>query len=100
MARIALALPIHRQYLGLMHLSSLMKREGHEVRAFVAMTPGDLREIRDWHPDIVGLSALSGETPWVASTAARLEKLLPREVFVILGLTGLNPEGTEFKGVP
>ena len=101
MARIALALPIHRQYLGLMHLSSLMKREGHEVRAFVAMTPGDLREIRDWHPDIVGLSAQSGETPWVASTAARLEKLLPREVFVILGgmLPTFEPDTVGLSGL-
>jgi len=69
MARIAFVQNMAIQYLGIMYLSSLLKRTGHTVDVFIVGRDEDkaVREITSFKPDIVGFSLTTGNHQWALS---------------------------------
>ncbi len=100
MARIALVQATHTQLFGLMYLSAVARRAGHEVRVFVYSGDDVAQRIREYRPRVVGLTALSGEKAWALNTARAIKGALGAEAFVIGGgmLPTFEPEVVEQDG--
>ena len=82
--RIAFVHNLFVDHLGFYTLSSLARRDGHDVRVF--LTDRHLeRDLRAYAPDVVAFTAVTGNHLWAAQTAAELRVLLPRTFFVMGG---------------
>jgi radical SAM superfamily enzyme YgiQ (UPF0313 family) len=85
-ARIALCQEVLFEYTGYMSLSAVLKRDGHDVRLFLAAPfddDGFAAEVAGWRPDVVGFSVLTPGAPWVLRTAAALKARAPAALVVL-----------------
>jgi radical SAM superfamily enzyme YgiQ (UPF0313 family) len=74
--------------LGAMYIAAVLREAGHDVRIFEQGTDGDLerfrRSLRDYRPQVVGLSAITIEGRSMERLAAAARETLP-EVPIIVG---------------
>lgn len=70
---------------GVMYISSILKKCGHECDVFIAGLEKDvIRSVCDARPDLVGFSCITGFHNWVQRTAVDIKNVLSR-VPVIVG---------------
>jgi len=95
MARIAFVQNIAFEYLGVMYLSSVLKKKGHAVELFIVTGNEELviRDLVRFAPDIVGFSCTTGIHVWALEFAARLKESMPCRV--VLG----GPHPTYFPDI-
>ena len=86
MAKIAFIQNISYEYLGVMYLSAVLKKEGHEVEVFLYREEGKrnfLLELSRFRPDLVGFSCVTGNFNWAREFAFLVKEALP--VLTIFG---------------
>lgn len=78
MARVAFVQNLSFEYLGVMYLSSFLKKNGHEVEMFIVTGNGgkSIEEIAAFRPDIAGFSCTTGVHRWALDFAARIKQKL------------------------
>ena len=90
--RIALIQFVYYEYLGLMYLSSCLKRHGHAVEVFIPSSTRDtlLTELLAYRPDAIGFSVMSGHE----EAAIKLTRMIKTRAnaYVIFG----GPHPTHF----
>jgi len=70
-------------YLGIMSMSSVLKKNGHSVDVFVEGLHKDIiKDICDAKPDIIGFTCITGEHRWVEKRAAQIKKHLNVPIIV------------------
>lgn len=73
------------QSIGLMYLSSLVKKDGHTCRLFVEPLETDfLSEIFKFKPDIVGIGVITGAHHWALKVSEEIKKRC-KDILIILG---------------
>lgn len=79
MARIAFVQNIAFEYLGVMHLSAVLKKAGHEVEVFLLEQSEQslVRQVLDFEPSIVAFSCTTGVHHWAISFASLLKQARP-----------------------
>ncbi|HWR59499.1 MAG TPA: radical SAM protein [Thermodesulfovibrionales bacterium] len=84
MAKIAFVQNIAYEYLGLMQLSSVLKKNGHNVDVFIVSHNEDsiIREIEAYNPDLVGFSCTTGGHIWALGFADKLRRILHCKVIL------------------
>src|SRR4030042_3122863 len=74
------------EYLGIMSISGVLKKEGYETRLFINGFEKDLlKSLSEYKPDIVGLPVYSGSQGWVFDTASIIKKKLKNSIVVVGG---------------
>ncbi len=81
--RVALVNNLYVDQLGYFYIASALKAAGHEVRFFLTGRSLE-RELVAYDPQLVGLTAVTGNHLWAANTAWQIKQLLP-EAKTILG---------------
>lgn len=79
MARIAFVQNIAFEYLGVMHLSAVLKEAGHEVEVFLLEQSEQslARQALDFEPSLVAFSCTTGVHHWAISFASLLRQMRP-----------------------
>ena len=81
MAKIAFAQHMHFEYLGLMYLSSLLKKKGHRVEMFLPARSQTIdhfvKELAAFKPDLVGFPCTTGTHQWALQCAESIKHILP-----------------------
>jgi anaerobic magnesium-protoporphyrin IX monomethyl ester cyclase len=73
------------QNIGIMYVSSMLKSKSHLCRLFIEHLEKDfINAVSAYHPDIIGLSVITGAHHWVLAIASCLKKILP-DALIILG---------------
>ncbi len=82
MARIAFVQNIAFEYLGVMYISSILKKYGHSAEAFVVGGNEDkvVEEIVGLNPQVVGFSCTTGAHIWALAFAEKIKKRLPCKI--------------------
>jgi len=65
------------EYMGLMSISAVLKKAGHEVEVFIdtyLRQDRFVKDIKRFNPDIVGLSILTPSVPWALNAVKRIKK--------------------------
>jgi len=76
------------EYMGPMYISALLKKHGHQCRLIIVSEHKDyLNGIREYDPDIIAFSTMTGPHKWVLETAEKVKKIIDKPV--ILG--GAHP---------
>ena len=76
------------EYMGPMYISALLKKHGHRCRLIIVSEHKDyLDEIREYDPDIIAFSTMTGPHKWVLETAEKVKTIVDKPV--ILG--GAHP---------
>ncbi|HTZ11837.1 MAG TPA: radical SAM protein [Candidatus Margulisiibacteriota bacterium] len=91
MARVAFVQNLAFEYLGVMYLSSLLKKNAHSVEAFIEHGQGMdkvLKELKSFDPQIIGFPCSSSSHQWVIAASRLCKKYLP-QARIILG--GAHP---------
>lgn len=74
MAKVAFVQKNINENLGVMYLSSYLKRSGHRTECFIELLERDLiRAVREYAPDVIGFTVMSGTHRWCIETARRLK---------------------------
>src|SRR4030042_3359792 len=74
------------EYLGIMSISGVLKKGGHETKVFInALEKNLLKSLSEYEPDIIGLPVYSGSQGWVFEIAANIKKKLKDSVVVVGG---------------
>jgi anaerobic magnesium-protoporphyrin IX monomethyl ester cyclase len=74
MARLAFIQRNPNENLGVMILIACLKRSGHEAGCFIAAEESDVVEaVREYAPDIIGFTTISGMHRWCIETARKLK---------------------------
>jgi len=75
MAKIAFVQNVFYEYLGIMHLSAMLKKYGHEVEVFIVSRDEKtaLNEIIAYKPDLIGFSCTTGGHVWALGFAEKLK---------------------------
>ena len=72
--------------LGVMYLSAYLKQAGHSVRVFIESLESDMDgEIKDYGPDLVCFSVITGCHLWAYETAKRIKGFMPGALIVMGG---------------
>jgi anaerobic magnesium-protoporphyrin IX monomethyl ester cyclase len=88
MARIAFVQNLGFEYLGVMYLSALLKKNGHSVEAFIEHGQGKEKlaeEVNGFAPDIIGFPCLSSSQEWVISMARFCKRKSPGARIILGG---------------
>lgn len=85
--RIAFVQFMHYEYLGIMYLSSCLKRHGHDTQAFIwagrGKTSAFLEELQRYRPDIAGFSIMTGSEHHALTLARELKRRM--KVYTVFG---------------
>jgi radical SAM superfamily enzyme YgiQ (UPF0313 family) len=69
--------------LGLMHMSSMLKRHGHECDALIGQSIGDFLPILQVErPDMIGFSVMTGMHQWARELSRQLKQAFPDTLIV------------------
>jgi radical SAM superfamily enzyme YgiQ (UPF0313 family) len=70
------------EYLGVMYISSILKKHGHMVEMFIVTNNEEkaIEEIISLEPDLVGFPCMTGVHRWALSFAGKLKKRTPCRV--------------------
>ena len=103
MARVALLQDTMIEYMGLMCISAVLKKAGHEVDVFFDNQRNDkkfLKEVAAFEPDVVGFSVLTPSIEWALNRARQVKSLAPH-VITVFGNVHIitKPETIEEEGV-
>jgi len=71
-ARVAFLQNIWFEWLGVMYLSSVLKKEGHDTDIFIGGKEKILRELKSYNPDIIAVSLMGIQNDWLKDVAAGL----------------------------
>jgi len=72
--------------LGVMYLSSYLKKGGHEIRVFIDSAEKELADkLKAYNPEIVCFSVISGTHLWTYQKAAEVKKILPHSLILLGG---------------
>lgn len=76
MAKIAFVQNMFFEYLGVMYMSSMLKKEGHAVEIFIVSGNGDseIKKILLYSPDLIGFSCTTGIHKWALEYAEKIKK--------------------------
>ena len=74
MAKVLFLQDVWIEYYGLMQLSGLLKRHGHEIDILFASEENTLKEIEKLKPDLIAYSCMSIQWNWVKSMSSFLKK--------------------------
>lgn len=88
MAKIAFVQNLAYEYLGVMYLSSLLKKNRHDTDIFIEHGQGMkelVEEIKRFSPDIVGLPCTTGMHHWVLAAASVLKSKFPGSKIILGG---------------
>jgi anaerobic magnesium-protoporphyrin IX monomethyl ester cyclase len=103
MARVALLQDTMVEYMGLMCISAVLKKQGHSVEVFWDDQRNEdrfLKEVAAFAPDIVGFSILSPSVKWALRLAGRIKRDAPHVITVFGNVHVITkPEIVEEDGV-
>ena len=94
MAKIAFVQNLMFEYLGTMHISSVLKKENHAVEVFIDNNQKPSRlinQLKKFNPSLVGFYTVTGSHRWAIAMAGLIKSYLP-EVKIIFG----GPHATFF----
>lgn len=74
MARIAFVQRLWTDHLGVMTVSSALRKRGHEARIFIWEGPRTLEQLRAFGPRVVGFPVTTGAHPWVQRVASSVRE--------------------------
>jgi len=81
MAKMAFVQHICFEYLGVMYVSSLLKKNGHQVEMFIPKRSQKIghivKELSAFKPDLVGFSCTTGTHKWALKCAEVIKHILP-----------------------
>jgi radical SAM superfamily enzyme YgiQ (UPF0313 family) len=81
MAKMAFVQHIRFEYLGVMYVSSLLKKNGHQVEMFIPKRSQKIghivKELSAFKPDLVGFSCTTGTHKWALKCAEAIKHILP-----------------------
>ena len=72
MARIAFLQNLWFEWLGIMYLSAVLKKEGHDVELFIGDKNKILKDLESYKPDVIGVSLMGTQNEWLRSVASHL----------------------------
>lgn len=77
-------------HLGLAYVAACLLRKGHEVRVIDAKSenldlPGVVERIRNWSPQLVGVTAMTHEVVHAAELCSAIKEVLPQTVAMVGG---------------
>ncbi len=72
MARIAFLQNLWFEWLGIMYLSAVLKKEGHDVELFIGDKNKILKDLESYKPDVIGVSLMGTQNEWLKSVASHL----------------------------
>ena len=72
MARIAFLQNLWFEWLGIMYLSAVLKKEGHEVELFIGDKDKILKDLTVFKPDVIGVSLMGIQNEWLRGVAKHL----------------------------
>lgn len=66
------------QNIGIMYLSAVLKSKGHVCELFIdSLEKNLISAVKNYQPDILGFSVITGAHHWALNTARRLKQVLP-----------------------
>ncbi|MDD5779197.1 MAG: cobalamin-dependent protein, partial [Candidatus Thermoplasmatota archaeon] len=71
--------------LGLLHLSSVLRQAGHQVRLAVAAVEDPLAVAREWQPNVLGYSVYTGSQTYYRDLNLAIKAALPGVLSVFGG---------------
>ena len=81
MAKIAFVQNLAFEYMGTMYLSSVLKQHSHQAEAFIGdMGPKMICQIRNYNPDLVGFSCVTGLHDWCLKAAREIKKSISAKI--------------------
>jgi anaerobic magnesium-protoporphyrin IX monomethyl ester cyclase len=80
-ARVAIVQDIYWEYLGVMYISSVLKRAGHQVEVFIERSDKDLiKGLLDFAPDITAFPVTTGMHVRAVETARAIKKSIDTKI--------------------
>ena len=74
MAAIVFVQNMWQEYLGVMHLSAMLKKSGHKVELLIGSKGRVFKQIKKLKPDLIGFSTTTFQHKWVSDTAKFLRE--------------------------
>lgn len=74
MAKIAFLQNFWFEWLGVMYLSSVLKKEGHTTEMFIGSEKHIVKELKQYAPDIILISVMNIQYEWLTRTVYELRK--------------------------
>lgn len=100
MAKIAIVQDIYWEYLGVMYISSFLKRNAHTVEVFIGKTTKNLiSELLGFKPDLVAFPVTTGMHSWAIQTARAIKENIKTKVLFGAYHPTFFPEVIEEEGV-
>jgi len=73
-AKIAFVQDIWSEYLGVMYLSAVLKKAGHECCAILGKDDEIIKRLQDINPDVIAFSSMTLQHEWVCEMAKKIRK--------------------------
>ncbi|MDB5227047.1 MAG: hypothetical protein JWN78_1240 [Bacteroidota bacterium] len=75
MAKLLFIQDIAYEYMGVMHISSYLKKHNHDCEVFIESLEKDLfSKIASYEPDLIGFSTLSGSFKWALNLSIKIKE--------------------------
>jgi len=71
-ARVAFLQSLWFEWLGIMYLSAVLKKEGHDVELFIGGKDKILKDLAVYNPDVIAVSLMGIQNEWLRSVAKAL----------------------------
>ncbi|MFP4081638.1 MAG: B12-binding domain-containing radical SAM protein [Candidatus Aminicenantes bacterium] len=83
MAKVLFLQNLPFEYMGPMSISALLKKHGHDCRLFVLSEHRNyLQELRDFNPDLIGFSTMTGPHKWVLNVASEIKNHIHKPILL------------------
>lgn len=89
MAKVAFIQYFWMEKLGLMHISSVLRKAGHQTRMVIFNKKDIKKKFSSFKPDIVGFQCTTGMQKWVCNMAKFVKEEIDKDILVIVG--GAHP---------
>lgn len=95
MARVLFIQDIVYEYFGVMHISSYLKKHGHECDVIIEFAEKNwIKKVEDYNPDFIAFSVLSGSYKWAVDRASILKEKFNKPIIFGGVHVYLNPQTT------
>lgn len=83
MAKVLFLQNLPFEYIGPMYISALLKEHGHDCRLFVLSEHKNyLQELKDFNPDLIGFSTMTGPHKWVLNVASEIKNHINKPILL------------------
>lgn len=73
-------------HFGIMYLSAILKKNGHDVDVFIEdLDKNIVQKIFESKPDIIGFTCITGEHQWAQRKILEIKKVMPNVIIVVGG---------------